>query len=899
MMPVSQAKADQVHVISHTHWDREWYLTREQYRLRLVDLIDAVLDRMDQDPRFRYFHLDGQTIVLGDYLEVRPDQGDRLRQRIAEGRLLVGPWYVMPDMFLVSGESLVRNLALGHRIAESFGGVMRAGYTPDPFGHVAQMPQILAGFGLDNAILWRGFGGPRAEYTWQGLDGTRVLLLHFPKEGYCNAFRLPLLPAPARREEAAALVSREQSRSSVGAALLMAGVDHTEPHPELLTMMDEIGASGVTASLSTLPAYVNAVRASLAAAGAHLEVVSGELRAGEEYSNLLPGVLSARTYLKKSNVRAQALLEKTLEPLALMAFLAGEPYPTGILAYAWKTLLENHPHDSICGCSIDEVHAENETRFARVLQVAEGQALKSLRALARRVEPGPSGSIRFLVVNTDLEVFDGVVEAVIDIPIRSAEPGRRLDPGVFEAPLAFFPAGSVVREVTDPEGRAIPFQEVGRESRIEQWTSRVEVPLAVEVERLRLVCDVSIPSVGFVALDARLGSGPALAASETAHSRSIENDVLRIEAAPDGTVNVLDKRTGITFGSVLEIEDVGDVGDEYNYSPPGKDLRVTSRGGAAAVEVTAAGALRRALRIATSLSVPAEAAPDRTRRAQERAALGVVIELEIDQGSPVVSGRVRLENTALDHRVRLLFPTGASSVAESRADSAFGVVSRPAQRLAPASPLPEEPVNAFPLQSFVDAGDHRAGMTVMSEGLMEYEVVGNAIALTLVRSVGWLSREDLATRRGNAGPSLATPGAQCLGVHEFRFAFAPRSTPPREAELYERSRNFLSPKAIVTGTNGPTVGAPLPARHSFLSIDCEPSRSVVLSALKKADLGDGIVLRVFNPGSEPVELRLSGDREMARVFRADLREQRHEPLPAPEGRSLLSLGARKIATLEF
>jgi alpha-mannosidase len=344
----------QVHVISHTHWDREWYLTREDYRLRLIDLVDGVLDRMDRDDAFTFFHLDGQTIVIEDYLEVRPDQKERLRRRIGGGRLLVGPWYVMPDMFLVSGESLVRNLALGHRIAESFGGVMRAGYTPDPFGHVAQMPQILAGFGLDNAILWRGFGGPRSEYKWEGHDGTRALLLHFPREGYCNGFRLPLLPAGKRAKEAFAVVSRERSRSSVGSVLLMAGVDHTEPHPELLTLVAEIGsAQGVAAALSTLPAYVDAVRTAVAAKGVELDVVHGELRAGEDYSNLLPGVLSARTYLKKSNVRAQALLEKTVEPLALFAWLAGEPHPSGVVAYAWRTLIENHPHDSICGCSID------------------------------------------------------------------------------------------------------------------------------------------------------------------------------------------------------------------------------------------------------------------------------------------------------------------------------------------------------------------------------------------------------------------------------------------------------------------------------------------------------------------------------------------------------------------
>ena len=153
-----------VHVVSHTHWDREWYLTHEQFRLRLVALIDRLLDLLDADPSYKYFHLDGQTIVLEDYLEIRPEQEPRLRRAIVQGRILIGPWYVMPDEFLVSGESLVRNLLRGHRLSRQFGQPMPVGYLPDLFGHVGQMPQIWRQFGVDNTILWRGFGGPNAEY---------------------------------------------------------------------------------------------------------------------------------------------------------------------------------------------------------------------------------------------------------------------------------------------------------------------------------------------------------------------------------------------------------------------------------------------------------------------------------------------------------------------------------------------------------------------------------------------------------------------------------------------------------------------------------------------------------------------------------------------------------------
>jgi mannosylglycerate hydrolase len=913
-LPLSTATptttATKVHVISHTHWDREWYLTREDYRLRLIDLVDGVLDRMDRDDAFTFFHLDGQTIVLEDYLQVRPDQEPRLRRRIGEGRLLVGPWYVMPDMFLVSGEALVRNLALGHKIAESFGRVMQAGYTPDPFGHVAQMPQILAGFGLDNAILWRGFGGPRSEYWWEGHDGTRTLLLHFPREGYCNAFRLPLLPPSRRSQEAAAVVAREDARSSVGSALLMAGIDHTEPHPELLTLIGEMNAAdGVSASLSTLPAYVDQVRKAVIDRELALEVVRGELRAGEDYSNLLPGVLSARTYLKKSNVRAQALLEKVVEPLALFAWLAGETHPGGVIAYAWKTLIENHPHDSICGCSIDEVHDENDTRFARVLQVADGLAKRSLRAVARRIEPAPEGSIRFVVVNTDIHPQAGVFEAVIDLPIESAEPGRMLDSDLFDAPLSFFPRGSSILAITDPSGAEVPFQELWRESRIEQWTSRVELPLAVHVERLHVVCSATLPSTGFVALDARIGQNTPLAAAveSEASRRTIENDVLRLDVNDDGTLNVHDKRSGSTYRHVLEIEDQGDVGDEYNYSPPAKDRRITSRGGSGAVvSLLARGALRSALRIETGFEVPTSAAADRASRAATNARIRYAIDVELTQGSPVVSCRIRVHNEASDHRLRVLFPTGARTVTESRADTAFGIVSRAAQRDAAAASIPEAPVNSAPLQSVVDAGDAAVGMTVLSEGLMEYEVMpfaeeagGPTIALTVLRSVGWLSREDLQTRKGNAGPSLETPGAQCVGDYEFRFAFAPRSAPPSESALCDLGRRFLAPPSVVAGTNGPKAGGGLPRSQSFITTTADGSTGAALSALKKAEDRDGVVIRLFNPAASSVQLGLSMPLPPAGAFRLNLREQRQESLPIAKGSATLSLGPRKIVTVEL
>src|SRR5687767_3322804 len=415
----------QTHIVSHTHWDREWYLTFEQFRLRLVGLIDRLLDMMESEPDYEYFHLDGQTIVLEDYLELRPQNEPRLRQLIADGRILIGPWYDMPDEFLVSGESLVRNLALGHRIARRYGTPMPVGYLPDLFGHVGQMPQNLRNFALDNAILWRGFGGKKAEYWWQAPDGSRVLMMHLPPEGYCNATRVHL-KRDAMIDRATRAIASEKTRTATGEVLLMNGVDHVEPHPVIPELVRELAAAlDAPVRHSTLPAYVDAVRSAVhKGVDESLELVEGELRGGEEYANLLPGVFSARVYIKQANARVQTLLEKRAEPLATFACMLGARYPVEELAYAWKTLLQNHPHDSICGCSIDPVHEENMTRFARAEQVARAVVDEAAGVLARGVPAGPSGSLRLVAINTTGTPFRGVLEAAVDLPYADAEPRR-------------------------------------------------------------------------------------------------------------------------------------------------------------------------------------------------------------------------------------------------------------------------------------------------------------------------------------------------------------------------------------------------------------------------------------------------------------------------------------------
>src|SRR5947209_5398086 len=326
--------AEQLHIIlvPHTHWDREWYQTFQQFRMRLVHTIDKLLDILDHDDKFRYFMLDGQTIVLDDYLEVQPEQEERLKKYTRAGRITVGPWYLQPDEFLVSGESLIRNLQIGLRRAAEFAEPMRVGYVPDCFGHIAQLPQILQGFGIDNAVFWRGVGAEarQSEFFWAAPDGTRVLVAHLADSlGYSNARVMPLAPEEfAARVEL--LIAPILGKATTNTLLFMNGSDHLEPqaglpetmeaantllahinpeHEKILAVLGHASPvrhfDGITVRIGTLPEYIETVRRQngiTTVNGASeqepsLQVLSGEMRSSQ-YAPLLPAVLSTRMWIK-------------------------------------------------------------------------------------------------------------------------------------------------------------------------------------------------------------------------------------------------------------------------------------------------------------------------------------------------------------------------------------------------------------------------------------------------------------------------------------------------------------------------------------------------------------------------------------------------------------------------
>jgi alpha-mannosidase len=406
-----------IFLIHHTHWDREWWATFQDFRVRLVELIDDLLHTLDRDGEFRTFLLDSQTIVLRDYLEIRPEHRDRLASRIREGRIECGPWYILPDEFLVGAEAHVRNLLMGRRVARDLDiPLLSVGYLPDTFGHIGQMPQILRGFGIDNAFMWRGRGGDpegaKQEFLWQASDGgpdgfgSEVLTHWFPS-GY---YQMPFLhfgnpDRPYEDKLGRILHAMEEwgARATTDALLMPYGGDHRPIDPNLATKIRE--ANEAIAGLgevrwATAQEYIAAVRE----ADPQLETVRGELRSfGPFDPHILPGVLSARLYLKRANFWGQTWLERFAEPMSAMAWVYGRRYDEALLWKAWELLIQNHPHDSICGCSIDQVHREMMPRFDQSRQIAEILTEKSAQHLNARIDTSDlAQGERALVVHNPL-----------------------------------------------------------------------------------------------------------------------------------------------------------------------------------------------------------------------------------------------------------------------------------------------------------------------------------------------------------------------------------------------------------------------------------------------------------------------------------------------------------------
>ena len=880
--------ARRVDIVPHTHWDREWYRTFQAFRMRLVDLVDGLLDRLDDDPGYAHFMLDGQMAVIDDYLAIRPHEADRIRRLAGAGRLSLGPWYILMDEFLVSGETMVRDMEMGLDRAAAFGGAMELGYLPDMFGHIAQMPQILRGFGFEQAVVWRGIPASvdAPAFRWRAPDGSEVLA-EYLTDGYSNG---ALLPGDAKELVARISDWADQHEPRSGDPLLwMNGTDHLMPQGALGRLVAE--ANDITDEwelrVCSLAEHVAARVAAVAASEGGVEalpLVVGEMRSGAR-TNVLMGVTSNRMDVRQRAARAEVGLERRAEPLWAL-FGAAADWPQAFLDEAWGLVVRNCAHDSICACSVDPVVDAVIHRYDEAIDVAvglEGRALKAIGAAA-----GGKGAV---VVNPIARSRTGVVDllledtAAADVPagvqVLQEVPGRReVDRGSLAnvaeviARVLDRDASLTEAELDDSGDATVLVVRSGTGGTIDRPALRAEVRDVVarhDLWRLFTVVRDGAPScqvLARAAVDgfswARWSALPDDVAPARATGTSLSNGLVDVEvSAEDGTWSI-DGVAG--YGRLV---DGGDLGDTYNWCPPpAGDVLVTAP---STVTVTAVedGPVRASIRIETTWDLPAGIV-DGARAGSIATSIATVLSLHA--GAAVVRVETTVANGSTDHRLRVHHPLPERATA-SAAGCAYATVTRGLE--AEGGPT-EMPLPTYPARDHVTAG----GLTVATEGVVEYELVditgsgagatSGEIALTLLRCTGLLSQEPMETRPVPAGPIVATPGAQMIGTTTVRYGLAVAAGDPRAVA------DDLFVPLLVASPRGPHRSD----GHTALSVE-----GAEVSSVRRR--GGKVEVRVWNPTE--VETVVSVDRT---GWLTDLRGRPQQRLDGP-----LPLAPWQIATL--
>lgn len=906
------SKQRTAHIVSHTHWDREWYLPYEKHHVRLVELVDALLDKLDGDSAFRSFYLDGQTIIIEDYLQVRPENKERLEKYIREGRILIGPWYILQDAFLTSGEANIRNMQIGHQDALKYGVPAKIGYFPDTFGLVGQIPQLMLQSGIRNAFFGRGVkptgfnntvsdGGYESSFSeliWEGPDGSKVLGILFAN-WYSNGNEVPVDEAEAKAFWDRKLADAEKY-AATSELLFMNGCDHQPLQldlPEAIRTAEKLYPDTKFVH-SNFPDYLRELEAALE--GRELSTVKGELRSQRTDGwGTLVNTASSRVYLKQMNQVGQALLEKVAEPLASMANLLGKDYPHHLFTYAWKTLMQNHPHDSICGCSVDEVHREMVTRFAKSRHVAEALIDDSKRVIADAVNTSVFAQygedpLPLVVFNTTGWSRTGTVSIELDAARLYLREGLGLE----ETGRRMKAVDLSGRELVDEQGNTVPctVEDLGLLFGYDLPDDKFRQPYMCR--RVKLTFQAADVAALGLRTYAWVRRKSAAAASKPASlftgNRVMENEKLKVEIAEDGSFTLTDKSTGQVYRDLGIYEDTGDIGNEYMYKQPEGEKPLTTKGLAAQIRVIEDEPYRASVEICHDWEIPASADEKldeemrelvyypyrKAQRSSKLTTLKLRTVISLEVAGKGVHIETTIDNTAKDHRVRALFPTDLNATVH-QVDSMFEI----AERSIEPAPEWENPSNTQHQQAFVDVSGEGAGLTVANLGLNEYEVLRdgrNTIAVTLLRSVGELGDWGL----------FPTPEAQCLGVHTARMELIPHNGDGMTSGAFTEAYQFQIPWTL-SQTEMHEGNLP-PSYTPFLW----EGQELAFSSLKMNEKTGDLLLRWYNMSKQSSELTLGLNIPYDHFYKTTILEEEAAPLAknAAGGLSLLA-GPCEIVTI--
>lgn len=946
-----------MHVISGTHWDREWRYTAEQSLLRLAMLVDRVIEVLEKDKDYACFHLDGGTVILEDYLAIRPENEARLRKLMQQGRIYTVPWYTLPEMSTVSGESLVRNILLGVRMGRQFDGLMKTGYTATSYGAISQLPQLYAGFGMDTVLSYRGTNKHQVPpiAMWEGSDGTRLCHIRgFDEVTRNNWFFFPhyklVLGKDPRdlstkwkssdwpvhmaddlfetaiqlknecfdfntdtelQKKAIERLAQQAMPQAIGDNLLALDMeDNAIPYQNLSKLIKAINTAqdDYLVKHTSMDEFFDAALASVKRES--LPVLKGEIRCTAievGFNGLLGATHSSRIPLKLMNDEAQTELVNVAEPMSSLSAMLGGSYEQRLLDRAWLDLLKNHAHDSICGAAIDAAHTDNPTRFRTVVSISRECSRKATEEIWTKLDIQSTfneGDLSITFFNTLPFARTGVQQVVIDVPqITFGNFTVEQVSGAGPIIEGFDPDQMVTYEyfdIVDEKGNKVPNKLVEREKTLIEVERQLDSNSATcDVIRNRILMEIDIPAMGYrtYALRPRKRSyvtnpqpgkdRPMIAQGEGV----LENEYLRVSIKSNGTFDMLDKATGKTYSEMHYFCDNGSIGNAHLNKTPLRDYTITSLGNSAAITLLENNALRATWQIDLTLRIPASAHLDGTNRSVHKIDLPITTHLTLKKGARRLEIKTLVENSARDHRLRILFPTDIKTD-YAYAAGPFDVLKRKVQWLVTGDNM-EGHHPFMPMQDFVTVSDDAIGLSFLSKGLEEYEVVDDprrTLAITLLRT----HRAYMLANRGAKTPDEENRqrGSHCLGTIEFNYALYPHKDNWSAANVVSEAHDFKIPYRIIQGV--PKHGK-LPPTQSLLAV--EPSQHIHMSGFCRQADGNGYILRLWNSSSKAVKTTIKTSLPVTSVQRVRLNESVIEPVMVNNGALSLNIGPHKIETI--
>lgn len=876
-----------VHVVPHSHWDREWYFTTSRSKVYLMKDLKDVLDTLENNPDFKYFMVDAQGSLLDDYIKWMPQDKERITKLVKEKKLVIGPWYTQTDQLVISGESIVRNMYYGMKRCETFGGYMNVGYVPDSFGQSGNMPQIYKEFGIDDTLFWRGVSDDmvnHTDYNWRGDDGSVVFTTQIPF-GYYIGGNIPEDSEQSEEFWQKECFEKAGGRSATKHIYFPNGFDQAPIRtnlPEIIKKRNEKDPENEYV-ISCIEDYIKDVKSE----NPELEEVSGELVIAK-HMRIHKSIFSSRSDLKVMNTQIQNYVTNVMEPLLTLSYNLGNDYPHEAVGEIWKLLFENAAHDSIGSCISDTANEDVYVRYKQARDIAVNLVELHSRLIATSIKN--DAEMTFTLINTLPQKRNDTVVVKTYIPGGEFaildEKGNKVDYTVIESrDLTDYVLSQTIK--LDPSRKFYVPSQV------------LEATIAIKTS--------DVPAFGYVqyTLTTKDNSAKNLEKKTT-----LENEFYVINVEEDGSLTITDKENNVTYKNQGILVENGDDGDSFNYSPPRKDLEVFSNKSEYSVEVSGSDIYDQAV-IKFNMVVP----KDLEERAEGKVSvnLPVTMTVALRKDSKVIDFNVHVDNKGLSHRLCVLFDSQIVS-SFNYADEQFGSIKRPnyyekemklymasaenktekkagIQELAnwanDQSTWQEPPISIEPTQSYVSLTDGKQGIAVIPQGVREYEILDDhMIRLTLFRTYGFMGKENLIYRPGRASGEriIETPAAQLLKEMDFAFGFTTYASDINEANV-----DILA-KAYNTGIEVYTYAEFLNGRLIFSQREIEGTNDsryslfetknrLVVSAIKKAEDNEGYIIRLFNgKNHEKTSDTIKFNFDVKEAYYTNLREEKTEDI---------------------